>query len=80
MSQQLSIKSANALFLANELQPKKEFENYAVTQYFSKVDNISVQDSISATNKINDWVNKKTEGLIPTVISPGKYHELIINI
>lgn len=30
-----------------------------------------IGDSLGAVNRINDWVNEKTEGTIPTIVSPS---------
>ena len=57
---------ANAIFIKNDFKPsvKKEFTNIMNNKYHSEI----IYDEFKTPKVINDWVNKKTNGMIDKVL------------
>ena len=58
------INVANALFIKNGVNVKKDFQDVMTTKYFSEV----LRDEFTTPKVINDWANKETYGMIPKVM------------
>ena len=61
---------ANALWLAENFEPLAEYIDVATTFYDSTVDTVNFASN-DGINKINGWVNEKTQGKIPDILKPG---------
>ena len=68
------LKIANALWLAEGFEPLAEYTNIAKTYYDSDVDNVDFVTN-HGINIINQWINEKTEGKIPTIFPPDSTDE-----
>ncbi|CAH1636000.1 unnamed protein product [Spodoptera littoralis] len=64
----VTVNNANGLFVAKQLQLKKEYEMLAKRVYFSEVNKLDFNDPRTAADVINGWVNSKTRGLIPSIL------------
>ncbi|MEX0862337.1 serpin family protein [Nitrosopumilus sp.] len=66
---------ANALWIANHFEPKKEYIDTAKTYYDSRVDKVDfVTDS--GANTINDWIKSQTQNKIDELIKPDDTDEM----
>lgn len=61
---------ANALWLAENFEPLAEYIDTATTYYDSTVSTVDFV-SDEGVDKINEWVDKKTQGKIPDILKPG---------
>jgi serpin B len=61
---------ANALWLAENFEPLAEYIDTATTFYDSEVDTVDFA-SDEGVNKINEWVDEKTQGKITDILKPG---------
>ena len=66
---------ANALWVADHFEPKKEYIDTAQTYYDSAVEKVDFV-SDSGANTINDWVKKHTENKIEEIIKPEDTGEM----
>jgi serpin B len=66
---------ANALWIADHFEPKKEYINTAQTYYDSTVEKVDFVSDQGA-NTINDWVKKQTQNKINEIIKPEDTNEL----
>lgn len=58
------INVANALFIKNGVNVKKDFQDAMTTKFASEV----LRDDFTTPKVINDWANKETYGMIPKVM------------
>lgn len=58
------INVANALFIKNGVNVKKDYETILTTKYASEV----IYDEFKTPDVINNWANKETYGMIPKVL------------
>lgn len=58
------INVANALFIKNGVNVKKDFQDVMTTKYLSEV----IRDDFKTPNAINKWADKETYGMIPKVL------------
>lgn len=66
---------ANALWVADHFEPRKEYIDTAKTYYDSRVDKVDfVTDS--GANTINDWVKSQTQNKIEELINPEDTDEM----
>ncbi|QLH10814.1 serpin family protein [Nitrosarchaeum sp. AC2] len=65
-----TVSIANALWLAENFEPLAEYINTATTYYDSTVSTVDFV-SDEGVNKINEWVDNKTQGKIPDILKPG---------
>lgn len=66
-----SLKIANAIWTSSEDKylVSTDYENLVKTYYSAESTQLDFQDE-NAYVTINDWVNEKTEGMIPTIVGP----------
>lgn len=70
-----TLNMANALWVANHFETKKEYIDTAKTYYDSRVDEVDfVTDS--GANTINDWVKSQTQNKIEELIKPEDTDEM----
>jgi serpin B len=63
------VEIANKIFLQDGFLPKRHFKTILEAFYLTSTQNTNFEDSEEAANVINDYVNKKTRGLIEEIIS-----------
>lgn len=61
---------ANALWLAHSFEPLAEYTNTAAIYYDSTIDRVDFA-SDDGVDKINKWVDEKTQGKITELLKPG---------
>lgn len=61
---------ANALWLAENFEPLAEYIDTAMTFYDSTVDTVDFA-SDDGINRINEWIDEKTQGKITDILKPG---------
>ena len=66
---QYTLHMANALWVADHFEPKKEYIDTAQTYYDSTVEKVDFV-SDSGANTINDWVKKQTQNKIEELVKP----------
>ncbi|KAK7602074.1 hypothetical protein V9T40_009515 [Parthenolecanium corni] len=59
---------ADALFLQNGFQVKKDYQDYAIKQYQAHIENVNFAVGNEAVNKVNHWVSEKTRNHIPKIV------------
>ena len=62
---------ANAIFLNKKYTLKKQFQQDMQTYYDAKAETLDFSSSKTLSH-INDWCNKKTNGMIPTILDEVK--------
>ena len=62
---------ANALWVDKRIKLNKEFESVASAKYQAKAGEVDFSDAQNACNKINEWANDNTHGLIPAIVDPS---------
>ncbi|XP_055380036.1 antichymotrypsin-2-like [Condylostylus longicornis] len=65
-----SLKIANGIFIAEELEIARGFSNDAKRKFNSTIKNIQFSDIKSATKRINRFVRRNTNGKIRQLLSP----------
>ncbi|XP_075226313.1 uncharacterized protein LOC142327294 [Lycorma delicatula] len=75
MTDKFSMKTANAMFLSDKAKVKAEYKTVAENKYFAAVQPVNFQTPATAAKIINDWVNRKTGGFVPTFITPDKIQQ-----
>lgn len=63
------VEIANKIFLHDGFLPKRNFKTILEAFYLTTTQNTNFEDSEGAANEINEYVNKKTRGLIEEIIS-----------
>lgn len=66
---QSGVTIANAIFLEKNFKPKKEFVGKCESFYQSEVHQFSVSNPGDAAEAANEWVEKKTNGMINNLIN-----------
>lgn len=75
LDSEYTLHMANALWVADHFEPKKEYIDTAKTYYDSRVDKVDfVTDS--GANTINDWVKFQTQNKIEKLIKPEDTDEM----
>jgi len=64
------VEIANKIFLQEGFLPKEDFKTTLEAFYLTSTQNTNFGDSEEAANVINEYVNKKTRGLIEEIIAP----------
>lgn len=72
---QYTLHMANALWVADHFEPKKEYIDTAQTYYDSTVEKVDFV-SDSGANTINDWVKKQTQNKIEELVKPEDTDEM----
>ncbi|XP_075984933.1 uncharacterized protein LOC142982357 [Anticarsia gemmatalis] len=67
-SSNVFVSNANALFVSNKLKLKKDYETVVQNVYLSEIGQLDFKNTKSSAETINTWVDKKTKGLIPSII------------
>uniref|UniRef100_A0A182NBI4 Serpin domain-containing protein n=1 Tax=Anopheles dirus TaxID=7168 RepID=A0A182NBI4_9DIPT len=63
------ISLANGIFVQRDYQLSDTYRNESMAYYNSEVQSLDfVQDTISSTKRINEWVSDKTHGKIPNIL------------
>lgn len=65
------MKNANGVFVSNKLRLNKNYEMMLRKVYFAEVCRMDFGDPVPVAEKINSWVNRSTNGLIPGIVEPG---------
>jgi serpin B len=71
---------ANALWVDDERQLKDEFKESVLKQYGAVAETVDFDNPMEACFTINDWVNKKTYGMIPEIIDTNTINGDIENV
>jgi len=74
-SQSVIVTSATNAFYDNKFTINNNYSKTLSERYSSEVTPLSFMDRQLATNKINEWVQHKTGGMIPTLIEPDMIDE-----
>lgn len=75
LNSEYTLHMANALWIADHFEPRKEYIDIAKTYYDSTVEKVDfVTDS--GANTINDWVKSQTQNKIEKVIKPDDTNEM----
>lgn len=61
---------ANAVWVDQNLGLKEEYKKAVEDGYQASVESFDFEDAEKTSKKINEWCKKKTEGLIPEIITP----------
>ena len=61
---------ANSIWTNENIEFKKDYIQLLEEKYYALSSNIDVNDSEKSSEKINNWVDENTEGLIKKIISP----------
>ncbi|CAB3233607.1 unnamed protein product [Arctia plantaginis] len=64
----VSLQNANALFVSRKLNLEKQYESVVHRLYLAEINKLNFNDPKSAADTVNAWVDKKTHGLIPTIV------------
>lgn len=67
----VTLKSANALFVAKDLKLRDDYKQNAMTYYQAPVYSVDFKHPHTSVRTINNWVNESTNGAIPTIIKAG---------
>lgn len=67
VDEKVQLDIANAIFLNDKFQLKKQFQQDMATFYDAKADALDFS-SPSTLDKINGWCNEKTRGMIPEIL------------
>lgn len=62
---------ANKIYVKNGYEVKPEFREVATTKFMSGIDSLNFEDSTSAAQEINHFVDEKTNGKIKNIIEPS---------
>lgn len=65
------LKTANKIYIQQNYTTKPEFELIASRDYYSAVESVNFAQNQAAAEKINCWVESKTNNLIKDLISPS---------
>lgn len=71
----VTLSIANQLFVNEEYQLNKNFQEIAVQKFNSGVESMDFSNASESTQLINDFVEKKTEGKITDLIKPESLDE-----
>lgn len=63
-----SIESANKIFVATRFSLKPDYQQTVETIFKSKAQSVYFGDSTGTSKAINDWIEKKTHGLIKDLV------------
>lgn len=69
----MTLQNANALFISDKLKLKKLYKALAQGLYLAEVERLNFNNPKAAADSVNKWLNKKTHGLIPSIIDEGEY-------
>uniref|UniRef100_A0A6P7FD95 Uncharacterized protein LOC114329168 n=1 Tax=Diabrotica virgifera virgifera TaxID=50390 RepID=A0A6P7FD95_DIAVI len=69
-TKEFKLLSANKVYLAKNFAIKKSFNDIAVRDYASEVQNLDFAESEEAANEINGWVEQKTNNKIKNLVDP----------
>ncbi|KAF5298605.1 hypothetical protein FQR65_LT09700 [Abscondita terminalis] len=61
--------SANKMYVSEDIKLKNDYKSIVQNTFKSDVQNINFKNKISATNEINEWVEKKTQEKIKNLLS-----------
>ncbi|CAH0402318.1 unnamed protein product [Chilo suppressalis] len=64
------LQNANSVFVSDKLKMKKDYESLLKSVYLADVFKMNFGDIDGSVNTINNWVSKKTNGLIPGIVEP----------
>ncbi|KAK7604600.1 hypothetical protein V9T40_005786 [Parthenolecanium corni] len=59
---------ADALFLQNGFQVKKDFQDFAIKQYQAQIENVNFAVGNEGADKVNHWVSEKTRNRITKIV------------
>ncbi|CAH0596279.1 unnamed protein product [Chrysodeixis includens] len=66
-----TIENACGLFVDKKLKLKRDYEMVLRGMYKSEVNQVDFKQPKATAEAINNWVNTKTKGLIPTIVDDG---------
>ncbi|CAB3233605.1 unnamed protein product [Arctia plantaginis] len=64
----VTLQNANALFISNKLKLKKLYKAIAQGLYLAELEKVNFNNPKTAADAVNKWLDKKTHGLIPSII------------
>ncbi|KAJ8939782.1 hypothetical protein NQ314_010986 [Rhamnusium bicolor] len=74
-SDDLKLLSANKIYIADDVKLEEKFKNTATAIYDSGIENINFAKNVEATEKINGWVEAKTNNKIHDLVDPHSIHK-----
>ncbi|XP_014476095.1 PREDICTED: serine protease inhibitor 3/4-like isoform X3 [Dinoponera quadriceps] len=66
----VTLKLANKLFIANNFEVKPEYKNDIQTHFYSDIQPVDFTQNQQAADTINNWCKEKTENRIDSIIKP----------
>merc|ERR1719245_2020406 len=69
------VKVANAIFPSEDLTLEWQFEKLVKSYFLADIEQVNFTKRADATKRINNWVSKKTNNLVNTLISPSSVNE-----
>ncbi len=69
-SPELTLSIANSAWLKKDFRIRNEFKSRLREKYGAEIERLDFQDPIADSNVINGWVGNKTEGMIPSLLTP----------
>lgn len=63
---------ANAMYIQDGFEILTEFLTIGKDVYQSEISKVDFKNNVEASQKINAWVNEKTNNKIPYFVSSGK--------
>ena len=64
---------ANRLFLSDKATPSPQYERVLQDNYHADIESVNMARTQETAGVINNWVRNQTNGLIPTLVEPGKF-------
>lgn len=67
------LESANSIFVSDKLDIVDDYERILKENYNAGIRSTDFSKPQQAANVVNNWVSNATHGLIPDIVTPGKF-------